>query len=408
MNPKKSATNILRFPDSQPVEAQFSVEDEYALENAIDDCGLAIDIDEIDAFIRNALYLDVPARSGFDHIVEGKTYDPSEEAVARQLQRLGYAYADYRASTYRRSAENPAYAEIRSELVDVYASFLFWMRQLEAHLKRPEDIQTKEFAELSGMVAGVCATLRFINSVITEKPTEQDKADLAALKKDVPILKSQLSILMETVEQYVKSQPASKPRRASARKTRKKRPASLKRYTIEVKLADIEPPISRMLVVPGNRTLAELHTILQHAFGWSDTHLHVFIFRKEQYGVPSPDDFDVLHDENMFTLDELRLRGRSYMEYIYDFGDDWRHELLVKSTSPNQPGDPDVPVCLAASRARPPEDCGGVPGYEDGLALMAGKHPDLAGFDESFFSWTSNYDPKHCDLDAINKALARD
>lgn len=57
-------------------------------------------------------------------------------------------------------------------------------------------------------------------------------------------------------------------------------------------------------------------------------------------------------------------------EYTYDMGDDWEHEILFEGClKPN----PKVkyPLCLEGERACPPEDCGGVPGYEHLLEVLA-------------------------------------
>jgi hypothetical protein len=60
---------------------------------------------------------------------------------------------------------------------------------------------------------------------------------------------------------------------------------------------------------------------------------------------------------------------------------------------------------VAGERAGPPEDCGGVDGYQDMICCL--KHPatDLGG---EWRKWLGkNYDPENCDLDAINRAMKR-
>ena len=60
-------------------------------------------------------------------------------------------------------------------------------------------------------------------------------------------------------------------------------------YTIiqaRVTLQDIEPPIWRHLLLPPPLNLAELHHVLQAAFGWRDEHLHEFIIGGLIYGAP--------------------------------------------------------------------------------------------------------------------------
>ncbi len=62
--------------------------------------------------------------------------------------------------------------------------------------------------------------------------------------------------------------------------------------------------------------------------------------------------------------------------YEYDFGDSWRHEITLQGIAPRVKGQR-YPRCVAGARACPPEDCGGVPGYQSLLeALLDPKHPE--------------------------------
>ncbi len=56
--------------------------------------------------------------------------------------------------------------------------------------------------------------------------------------------------------------------------------------------------------------------------------------------------------------------------YVYDFGDDWEHKLVVEKVVAPVPG-ATYPDCIAGRRACPPEDCGGVGGYADLLLAVA-------------------------------------
>lgn len=60
-------------------------------------------------------------------------------------------------------------------------------------------------------------------------------------------------------------------------------------------------------------------------------------------------------------------------EYEYDFGDRWRHELLLEGILLKEKG-VKYPRCIAGERACPPEDCGSVPGYYRMLEALA--NPD--------------------------------
>jgi hypothetical protein len=56
--------------------------------------------------------------------------------------------------------------------------------------------------------------------------------------------------------------------------------------------------------------------------------------------------------------------------YDYDFGDGWRHEVLLEGILINDTA-AKYPICVAGERACPPEDCGGVSGYAELLQVLA-------------------------------------
>ena len=187
---------------------------------------------------------------------------------------------------------------------------------------------------------------------------------------------------------------ASAGRRSSAR-------ACL--YLLHVQLADIEPPIWRRLAIPGPSSLHALHGILQAAMPWQDYHLYQFEIGGMRYEDPNPDDRDPsVPDPQAVTLDQLALVQGSQLQYTYDFGDDWRHDLTVEGVVP-LPRDVLLPVCLGGARASPPEDCGGVGGYEELVAAL--RHPQSATARE-YREWLGRvYDPEELDLAAVNVRL---
>jgi hypothetical protein len=139
-----------------------------------------------------------------------------------------------------------------------------------------------------------------------------------------------------------------------------------------------KPPVWRRVQVRANTTFATLHQIIQAAFGWTDTHLHIFEHDGEQIGVPDPDWDNDCADEADTTLDEALLGPKDRVRYTYDFGDDWEHDIVLeKVLEPD--ADDRRPVLLTGKGACPPEDCGGPWGYAE--------LKDAGGFD-----------PASCDL----------
>lgn len=67
---------------------------------------------------------------------------------------------------------------------------------------------------------------------------------------------------------------------------------------LHVVIAGIDPPVWRRLVVPLHFTLAQLHPILQAAFGWTDSHLHQFLIGGLRYGEADLLNQDMLDDDD--------------------------------------------------------------------------------------------------------------
>ena len=140
-------------------------------------------------------------------------------------------------------------------------------------------------------------------------------------------------------------------------------------YQLKVTLNHIKPPIWRRVQVPGEIKLGKLHRILQAAMGWTDSHLHAFRIGNENYGVPDPDFSDDTKNERNIRLDSIAQQGGRFF-YDYDFGDGWEHEIKVEKILPAETA-VHYPRCVDGKRACPPEDCGGPPGYEYLLEVLA-------------------------------------
>ena len=165
---------------------------------------------------------------------------------------------------------------------------------------------------------------------------------------------------------------------------------------VRVDLAGAKPPIWRRLVVPATATLPEVHNILQIAFGWLGYHLHAFTDGYESYGPANPHDAfndDIPYDD--YQLGDFLTAKGDKLTYSYDFGDDWTHIIKLEKVLP-KPNGKNTVHCTGGRRSAPPEDCGGIWGYENYLeALAAGrKHAYYAdavdalgkGFDAAAFS----------------------
>ena len=178
-------------------------------------------------------------------------------------------------------------------------------------------------------------------------------------------------------------------------------------YQIKITLNHSKPPIWRRLLIASDTTLAQLHAIIQEAMGWHNSHLHAFDIFGEQFSAPIPYDPGHLKELGMKNTRGVRLNKLITAEgdkfrYEYDFGDSWEHDILVEKILPPDPGQK-LPVCIKGKRACPPEDVGGVWGYDTFLeAIKDPDHPEH----EMFAGWIgSDFDPEAFDLDEVNQRL---
>jgi hypothetical protein len=212
--------------------------------------------------------------------------------------------------------------------------------------------------------------------------TDRQAVDLAAYKQALDALR-----------------PPSARRRAKSAEA----PVRGAVYQLKVTLRGAKPPIWRRLRLPAATTLAQLHQVIQVAFGWEDAHLHAFEVGGRRYSRPDFELWDEAADEGKVRLGDLAARPGARLRYTYDFGDSWEHDLLVEDILPADGGD--HAVCLTGRRAGPPEDCGGVWGYAELCEILADPdHPDHG----ERVDWLGRpHDPAAFDKETINISLAR-
>jgi len=173
-------------------------------------------------------------------------------------------------------------------------------------------------------------------------------------------------------------------------------------YELKVTLGGIDPPIWRRFRVPCQITLADLHLVLQAVMGWENDHLYEFEVGARRIGEPSRDDDDGTEDAGRIQLRDVAARRGARLTYLYDFGDNWRHQLIVDKTACSD-AEPGKAVCIAGERACPPEDCGGIRGYAELLdALDDSAKPDSEERVEWLEGVHGGFDPEQFELDAIN------
>ena len=183
-------------------------------------------------------------------------------------------------------------------------------------------------------------------------------------------------------------------------------------FEFDVSLQEIQPRIWRRFLLRTTSSFAHLHMAIQESFGWQNCHLWEFrtpgydgrpiagLPGDEDYGQPTPDGRHV-------KLSDYFSGGRvtEWCEYVYDFGDDWVHEVkLARVVSDKQAFKRRL---LAGELACPPEDCGGSGGYERMVhVIQTGEDPWDEPVDE-IMAWLDGWRPDVFDLDAMKAAFDR-
>ncbi|MEM6306733.1 MAG: plasmid pRiA4b ORF-3 family protein [Pseudomonadota bacterium] len=179
---------------------------------------------------------------------------------------------------------------------------------------------------------------------------------------------------------------------------------------LTITLLDTHPAVVRTVETPVTLSLENLHVTLQAAFGWDDAHLY-------QFCVGAPYQMDGMkwvspHFQEPgevattdATLEQaLQQSGQDGLTYLYDFGDDWVHDIQagpVKKADPTKT----YPRLTDVQNTCPPEDIGGAPGFHMFKEAMADpKHPEHAEMKDWF---GGKYNPEKPKVKALQSAVAK-
>lgn len=175
--------------------------------------------------------------------------------------------------------------------------------------------------------------------------------------------------------------------------------------TLRIELLHVSPLVWRQLEIPVSTTLATLHDIVQAAMGWSDSHLWEFEIDGRSYALQNEDEAPGERpaiDARSTTLTQILKVRETTIDYRYDFGDDWELRLTLAARRPRTAGTT-YPRYIGGERNAPPEDCGGVSGFDELLSALADPtHPELS----ELLEWVGDYDPDVIDEASIRLALA--
>ncbi len=178
-------------------------------------------------------------------------------------------------------------------------------------------------------------------------------------------------------------------------------------YQVRIELEESSPTVWRRLLVPSHITLDQLHHVIQVVMGWQNMHYHVFktidacCFTEPE---ALEEGFDNWFDETDVVLSDLLHNKANKLTYEYDFGDSWSHLITLEKVLPLIGQHEADILCLAGESACPPEDCGGIPGYENLIQIL--EDPSDTEYEETL-SWlgVESFDPAHFDTERCNNRL---
>ncbi len=173
-------------------------------------------------------------------------------------------------------------------------------------------------------------------------------------------------------------------------------------YQLKITLNYTKPAIWRKFIVESDIKLSDLHRIIQTVMGWYNSHLNHFRINNEFYSMLD-DEMELEYiDYRKIKLNQVILKEKQKFYYEYDFGDGWEHTIILEKILPKD-SNMKYPVCIDGKRRCPPEDCGGVGGYEDLLEII--KDPKNDGYDEMMDWLGDEFNPEEFEIDIINEML---
>ena len=170
-------------------------------------------------------------------------------------------------------------------------------------------------------------------------------------------------------------------------------------FQLKISLEGTSPPIWRRVLACSYLRFPRLHEIIQECFYWSDYHLHEFYYYHHadprwrivlKPRVPEDQDFGDKYDigENEVRLCDVFRANQKLVHYLYNLGANWEYAVRLDKNFPND-GSFRSFLCVDGRRAAPPEDVGGVYGYQKFLEIMKDpdhpEHEELRGWIEGEF-----------------------
>lgn len=170
-------------------------------------------------------------------------------------------------------------------------------------------------------------------------------------------------------------------------------------YVLKVQLMESKPKVWRRFTVSSGIDMHSLHNLLQDVMGWDNYHGYTFL---TQLGNIDNSSESPLPADDLPLMAVLRNEGDS-MGYVYDFGDHWQHTVVLEKINKRDCWQPKV---TAGNGACPPEDCGGIWGYNALLEAAAKAQPSQEEQEQlEWYGMEDGWDAKAFDKNEVNELL---
>ena len=184
-------------------------------------------------------------------------------------------------------------------------------------------------------------------------------------------------------------------------------------YEFRVHLRYIEPEIWRSFILPADASFKDLHLAIQDAFGWQQAHLYEFMrqFKRSAQTIAGIPKEMRTFGGSAGTPDAAKVGLWSYFDalpsclYLYDFGDSWEHHVQRVRTFEETKERKTFRELTGGAYAGPPEDCGGVWGYETIAEFVRTGEVSDGWTKEELGGWLEDWDPDRFDLKTAKRAF---
>ncbi|BBM82661.1 plasmid pRiA4b ORF-3 family protein [Candidatus Uabimicrobium amorphum] len=363
-----------------------------SIDGILQDLGVALNEQVVEAFMRDEFYT---KRNSLTNALERclpmqiiEFYDEDQEKSFHKLikklwnktQKSYNVFCDKYAGKYR----NKALATLEE--------YYTWLYSLEKKGIEEKNCPKRETLALGEMQVMLMHLVAGFNSGDSEDLAKQKDMMLAledieqSSKAFMEVIEREAKVAMRPILKIVNNHITSLEQDSTV-------------YYLKISLKKSKPLIWRRICVPGNVSLAALHNIIQIVMGWENNHEHCFTIDEVVYGDMNSDYH--MKDEHQHTLNQLIQENKKSFFYEYDFQDSWEHKIVVEKIVTHK--DKEVKIkCLAGKNACPPENCGGIYGYEEMLQILKdSSDPEYLDLQD----WLEGFDPKFFSVKEVNKYL---